>query len=335
MGHGITKTDTFSFTGARGNIWHRMGKQIPEGQTAVEALPSVGLDWPTTLAPVFADVANLGQVPLPDHRAHIRQDTGAVLGLVSDGYVPMQNRETAAFADSLVDPGTATLDTAGSLLGGRRVFFALRFVRPITLGRGGVDVVQPYLVTSNGHGGFASLNCYTTTVRVVCQNTLSASERDLGTGVRLYHTGDMQAKLLQAKVILGAAATQVEMFGQQLRALANHDMTSAQVRAFFEAAFATSFGGVPKEADAQGKWLAKREKHVSDWLARFENERQTLPGIQGTAWAAVNAYTEWADHDKGGTWAANRGDEVRFHNNVFGVAAASKRKVFQQALALL
>ena len=335
MGHGITKTDTFSFTGARESIWHRMGKQIPEGRTAVESLPDTGLDWPTTLAPVYADMAGLGQVPLPDHRAHIRSDTRAVLGLVSDGYVALENRETAAFADSLVDPDIATLDTAASLLGGKRVFFALRFIKPITLGRGGVDVVHPYLVASNGHGGFASLNAYTTSVRVVCQNTLSASERDLGNGVRIYHTGDMKAKLLQAKVIVGAAVAQVETFGEQLRALANHDMTSAQVRAFFETAFTTSFGGVPKDADAQAKWLAKRERHVTDWLARFENERQTLAGIQGTAWAALNAYTEWSDHDKGGTWATNRGDEVRFHNNVFGVAAATKRKVFQQALAML
>lgn len=328
MAHGITSTDVFSFTGNRSNIWHKMGVEIPEGLTAVEALPRVGLDWATELAPVFATVGRQ-QVALPEHRAHIRRDTGDVLGLVSDGYKALDNGDLARFADGVAQDG-ARVSTAGSLLGGKRVFVTLKLPRVIVAGKN--DEQHQYLVTSNGHGGFASLRVYTTSVRVVCQNTINLSERDVGaTSSRFYHTGNMEEKMRAARFLLGNANAAMDVYAQQVQALANRDLTVAEVRDFFAAAFASTFGAQPEGADEDtlGRWLAKREGMIADWSARFENERQTLPGIQGTAWAALNSYTEWADHDRGGNRVRDRQ-----HSNVFGANSVSKRKVLELALSV-
>jgi phage/plasmid-like protein (TIGR03299 family) len=335
MAHGITMTDSFAFTGTRKAIWHKMGTQIPDGQTAVQTFPSIGLDWETELVPVFAQVGDQ-RIALPEHRAHIRKGTNDVFGLVSDGYKSVDNGDLAKFADGLVDGGGATVETAGSHLGGRRVFCTLRLPKVIALGKGGVDENYSFLVVSNGHGGFASFNCYMTSVRVVCQNTLAMSERDLSTGVRFYHTGDLDGKLKQARTIMGLATKEAEKFEQQVRAMANADLSDGQVRDFMNAAFASTFGSMPKETgENQDKWLTKRNRHVEEWIERMNNERNALPGLQGTAWAALNAYTEWSDHHRGGSWLDNRPQDVRQHSNVFGVANVAKRKVFKQALAMV
>ena len=333
MGHGITMTDTFAFTGNRSAIWHKMGLAIPGGQTAVQTFPAIGLDWETELAPVYCTVGDQ-QVALPEHRAHVRKDNGSILGLVSDGYKAIDNGDLAKFADGLVDGG-ATVETAGSLMGGKRVFVTLRLPNVMRLGVGGVDESYSFLVVSNGHGGFASFNSYLTSVRVVCQNTLSMSERDISSGVRFYHTGDLSAKLAQARTIMGLATKETEKFEAQCKALAQFDLSSGQLKEFMESAYATTFGAVPTEEGPRERWLEKRAKVVTDWLDRFENERQTLPGIQGTAWAAINAYTEWSDHERGGAWMKNKPEDHRTHSNVFGISNTAKRKVFRDALKLV
>ena len=158
------------------------------------------------------------------------------------------------------------------------------------------------------------------------------SERDVGaTSSRFYHTGDLAGKLAAARFLLGNANAAMDVYAQQVQALANRDLTTAQVRGFFAAAFTSTFGAQPEGADEDtlGRWLAKREGMIADWAARFENERQTLPGIQGTAWAALQSYTEWADHDRGGNRVRDRQ-----HSNVFGANSVSKRKVLELALSV-
>jgi phage/plasmid-like protein (TIGR03299 family) len=337
MAHNITTQDKFAFTGSRKRIWHGLGEEIPEGLTATQVFPLIGLDWETELAPIFAEFGGQ-KIELPESRAHVRKDTGAVLGLVSDGYKPIDNGDLARFADDLLGAdAAATVSTAGSLLGGKRVFTLLKLPNTIRLGKGGVDEVDTYICLSNGHGGFASFNVYPTSIRVVCNNTLTWSERDLGRGVRFHHTGDLDSKVKQARTIMGLAVKEAEHFEEQVRALAQADLSVGQVRDFMTSAYAMTFGKAPDktaEPEAHEKWMLKRQDQVEHWMSLLENERNTLPGIQGTAWAALNAYTEWSDHERGGKWMEARPRDHRTHSNLFGAACASKKKVLRAALAL-
>ena len=136
---------------------------------------------------------------------------------------------------------------------------------------------------------------------------------------------------------MGLAVKEAEQFEKQVRALANTDLSVGQVKEFMELAYVSTFGKAPDaevDAEAHARWLERKKDMTQDWLARMENERQTIAGIQGTAWAALNAYTEWSDHDRGGKWMESRPADQRVHSNLFGVAAAAKKKVLRAALAL-
>jgi phage/plasmid-like protein (TIGR03299 family) len=340
MGHGITKSDNFAFTGERSRIWHGIGQEIPDGQTAEETFPQIGLGWDTELVePVYAYNGNT--IRMPEHRVHIRKDTGDMLGIVSNNYKKVDNSDLARFADSLVladdGIGKLTVETAGSLLGGKRVFCLLRLPEEVRVGLKGNDRSEMFVCLSNGHGGFASLAGSLTAVRVVCANTIALADRDLAAGFRFSHNGDLDAKIKQARLILGFARKEAKLFNEQAKALDQTDLSTGQLRDFLELAFTRTFGKAPdatEESEAAENWRKKRDEHIADWVARFENERQTLPGIQGTAWAAFNAYSEWSDHDRGGNWMKGRPADHRVHSNLFGVANAAKKKVLRDALAL-
>jgi Domain of unknown function (DUF932) len=63
--------------------------------------------------------------PAPNHKATLRSDTGALLGIVGRDYEPLDNRDAFRFLDELIG-SQLHFETAGSLWGGRRVWVLAR-----------------------------------------------------------------------------------------------------------------------------------------------------------------------------------------------------------------
>lgn len=334
MAHQIRENDNLVFTGSRTRIWHGLGDPIPEGLSTVEAFEAGGLMFPTELAPIQAVLADGTIVQLKDNLAHIRTDVNGELGVVSKGYAEINNRDFAEFCDMLAGSDMApSVSTAGSLYNGRRIYCSLKLPKVIRIGD---DTVENYLVVSNGHGGFASFSAYPTSVRPICDNTLRWSERDLGKGIRFRHEGDVKDKIGQARVALGLATKEVERFEQQVKALANCDLSAGQLADFMDLTYDRTFGDPMKgdSKEVKDKLLAKKAELVEKWLANMEDERQLVAGIQGTAWAALNAVTQWHDHERG-RFKSVAESGARLHSNLFGTSNRDKGKALRTALELV
>lgn len=340
MSHEIRENDRFGEVRSGGQrAWHGLGIVIPDGLTATEAFPEIGLDWETELLPVYADQLTpegVRRIAGGDSRMHVRRDTGQVLGMVADGYKPFDNGDLAKFADALAGADAAVrVETAGSLYDNRRVFACVRL--PEVIRATAEDVLSLYIVVSNGHGGFASFSCYPTSVRVVCANTLRWSEKDVAKGLKFRHTGNFEEKLKAARTCLGIAREETKKFQEQVAALVRTQLDASSAQAFMEMAWEDCFGRLDKEAmepESFAKMLAKRDTDVATWMANLENERNSLPGIEGSVWAAFNAVTEWQDHERGRFRGVDESD-ARVHSNVFGTVNVAKLKVYRRALELV
>lgn len=337
MAHGITNTDSVGIVGTRG--WHGLGKPLPAGLDARSGFQHLGIDWPVELAPVYAEVQRgvdedgnpiLRRIRLEGHRAHIRMDNDTPLGVVTDGYQQVTNADLADLLDSLAGQDAAnTLESAGSLFGGRRVFGCIRLPTSI---RVGADIVETFVVVSNGNGGFAGLNIYPTSIRPECNNMLRWSERDLGKGITFRHSGDMSEKVKQARVAMGLAQREVLAFEKQVHALAAAKLSTGQVRDFMAIAYDDTFGLLPDRAEqpeAYEKLSAKRAEVLARWVANLEDKRQQVAGIQGSAWQALNAITQWHDHERGRMKADS---EQRLHSNLFGQSNRDKQVALRTAM---
>ena len=126
--------------------WHGMGVRVEEALTSEEALRISGLDWSVRQAPVYY---GKGRALTEEYRANLHDDTGDLLGIVSDQYQIVQNAEAFAFTDELLGEGVR-YETAGSLFGGRKTWLLARLEQVTILG----DQVDPYLLFSNGHDGY-------------------------------------------------------------------------------------------------------------------------------------------------------------------------------------
>lgn len=79
--------------------WHGLGHVLESSPSCAEALTLAGLDWSVDLQPLFAGD---DLIDVPAHRAVVRSDTGAVLGVVGDDFVPFGNADAFAFFEPLV-----------------------------------------------------------------------------------------------------------------------------------------------------------------------------------------------------------------------------------------
>jgi hypothetical protein len=127
-----------------------------EAQDAAAMIASAGLDWRVEQHRLEAVIGREYQslrVAVPRHVANVRSDTRTVLGVVGEGYEPLQNRSAFAFCDGITDSGRAHWIGAGSTRGGARVHALMRLDREVKIGGAEGEDVLPLLCFRNGHDG--------------------------------------------------------------------------------------------------------------------------------------------------------------------------------------
>ena len=304
----------------KGIPWHGLGvKTDSELTTAEEMLQAAELDWTVNKVPMWTRFEG-SDVEVPNTWANVRQSDGSVLGVVGDAYRIVQNRDAFAWADSLVDDGAAKYETAGSLMGGRRVFLSMELPDGVKID-GDTSETKPYLLVTNGHDGGTILQASVTMVRVVCANTWTLALAEATRTFRIRHTGSPDGKLAAAREALGITFTYIARFQEIGEALSLRTVTDRQVDAILRQAFP-----VPATQDRPDRI------EQSDWWKVRELYRTTenLDPIRGTAWGLLQASGEYLDHEV--DYHGRRfGDvDVRMDSIVYdGPAALRKQKVLR------
>lgn len=165
--------ETMAYAGA--TPWHGLGNQLPQKQPIEVWQREAGMDWQIQESPVHFKsdtVGHLGTIhSFPEQKVLYRSDTKAPLSVVSQRYHTVQPREVLEFYRDLTEASGYELETAGVLKGGRK-FWALARTGQGTELRGN-DQVNGYLLLATSCDGTLATTATPTTVRVVCNNTLT------------------------------------------------------------------------------------------------------------------------------------------------------------------
>ncbi len=331
MAHEIDQTTGQASVFVTGEpAWHRLGTVIEQATTSAEAIGLAGLDWRVEQWPVraFDPDNNSVEAGIPEFVANVRTDTNAVLGVVGKRYRVFQNREAFDFMDALVGDKLAMYETAGSLHGGKRVWMLARI--PKEYRAGSDDLIKPYVLLTNTHDGSQALRMIPTTVRVVCQNTLNLALGLAGAeGLAISHHPRLETRIAEARTKLGIIAARFDQFDEELHAMLSRQLNVSEAQGYFKDLAGV---GVGNQTDRQKK---AREEVYGKMLANFDNERNTLSGIRHTPWAAYNAVSEWADHQRKyrGTDPADKLNR-RLDSVWFGQSHQIKQAAYHGALEL-
>ncbi|MDR6372339.1 hypothetical protein J2795_003002 [Chryseobacterium bernardetii] len=193
MAHNLnfnSRTGNYSFFSVKEKPWYNLGQIVEEHPTSEQAIKFAGLDYEVEKSPLLTKGSGIiennngieiidSALEVPNYFANIRTDNNTVLGVVGKDYQIVQNREAFSFFDSIVGGGDGILyETAGALGNGERIFITAKLPDYIRVGNGD-DITEKYIFLTTSHDGSGSITAAFTPIRIVCQNTLNPSLKNM------------------------------------------------------------------------------------------------------------------------------------------------------------
>ena len=298
--------------------WHGLGSKLPVGADIETWRTAAGLAWEVeATAALYHDAGEFKS--FPDTQILLRSDTRAPLSVVSKWYNTVQPGEVLGFFDELVRAGGFELETAGALRGGKRIWALARVGEEAKIVDG--DMIKPYLLLATSYDASMATLAQFTSVRVVCNNTLSAAANNGEHRVKIPHLSKFNAKDVRDQ--LHIAVSGWEQFLTDTRRMAATPLDAQGADAYMLDVFKVE--GETPEPIAK----ARKSKAYKSILALFDGTAVGSEMVGQTVWGAVNAVTEYVDHERG----AKR--ESALDAAWFGEGAALKDRAFKVARELV
>ena len=305
--------------------WHELGNQLPAKQPIEVWAREAGMDWTIRESPVryMADqVGALGSImTFDDQKVLYRSDTKAALSVVGSRYQVVQPQQVLEFYRDLSEVSGYELETAGVLKAGRKFWALARTGKSSALK--GNDVVNGYLLLATSCDGTLATTATPTTVRVVCNNTLSIALSGATSSIKVPHSTSFDAQAVKKQ--LGIAVSQWDSFMYRMKTLSERKVKSHESMNYFLKVLCQT------DAHADPALGLTNERALKKVQALYEGNGRgaELSAAKGTAWGLLCSVTEFVDHER-----RARSQEYRLDSAWFGQGAALKQRALEHALQM-
>jgi phage/plasmid-like protein (TIGR03299 family) len=287
--------------------WHELGNKLEHPATLEQALVAGGLDWEVDTVPIMP--VGEPETLITQRVAVVRTDripgeASRVVGVVHPGFQPLQNRVGAAMFDALMGQGQPIYHTGGYLKSGEIIWLLAKLPGDIRVR--GDDVLETYLLFTNSHDGSVAIDIRLTTVRVVCQNTLSLALHKRGSAGKVFrraHNGSYDLLKEEAKSFFDFSVQQSKEAEQLFTRLAAKTCSKEDFQGFLKKlipdtskpATANQNPAVLRGYETRMESLLATRKEIMDVHLEGIGERNIAPA-ENNWWGALNTITAWSDH---------------------------------------
>ena len=323
MAHELTITNgkaEMAFVGE--TPWHGLGQELPENASIEQWQEAAGMNWTIKKSPVLfvgtESEEDVGLNIFDGQNVLYRSDNNAALSVVSDRYKPVQPAEVLEFFRDLVAENGFKIHTAGTLKGGKRLWALAE------TGKFGEvckdDNVGGFLLLSTSCDRTLATTARFTTVRVVCNNTLTAAIGSNANTISFTHIQEFDHE--RVKQELGNTVESFGSFMQMAQLLQRQQMNSAQSQIFLKTLISDSTYTRKEEYDVSENRAFKKI------MALFDSEAKGHNLVGHTKWGMLNAVTEYVDHHN-----TARTDDARLDSAWFGKGEKMKNDAVHLLLA--
>lgn len=257
------------FIGMRQPAWHELGIVSQDiTLTPSQGFKDAGLDYGFTKVPVGYTLPD-GQFVTSDKFALLRNPTDddpqyRQVGMVSDAFSWLENMQIAGGLDEIMSKTGWTFETAGALGKGEMIFASLNAGTRSVFG----DEYQQYFLVSDSKKPGRALRVGVTPVRVVCQNTLIASDTSSSVRIGIPHRENLENQYRFWTDLIASLQSAREQGFQRLEEMASVKISDEQAMQIIDRAY-------PKKNVNQGAQLAASLDSYTDMPAE---EKEALRG---------------------------------------------------------
>lgn len=321
--------------------WHGLGHQLPAKQPIEVWAQKAGMDWKICETPVrymTEQAGALGSImSFEDQKVLYRSDTKSPLSVVSQRYQVVQPQTVLEFYRDLTEVSGFELETAGVLKEGKKFWALAKTGKEVSLK--GKDLVKGYILLATSCDGTLATTATPTTVRVVCNNTLTIALNGASTAVKVPHSTVFDAQAVKKQ--LGIAVSQWDSFMYRMKTLSERKVKSHESMNYFlkvmcqtdsptSSRTASTFSQM-SQASASNTGGLTNERALKKVQELYEGQGHgaDLVSASGTAWGLLNAVTEFVDHQR-----RSRSQDYRLDSAWFGAGATLKQRALDYALQL-
>lgn len=306
--------------------WHGQGEILADYPTTEEAYEKSGLNWEVNK--VQMSYPFNGEMKMSEDFALVRDKDGSQLGTCKSGYEIFQNKDGFEWCRPLVETDLWKYETAGSLRNG--------IVGWILLKQGEIelvhkDILKQYLLLTWAHDGSKTVQPMSTSIRVVCNNTLTAALNEATNKNRVKHTSKMIMKLEEIRKLYETTKEQFEHQKEMFSMMLDFKMTEGMVNEYIDKIMANAF----KITDLNNMEESKKKTINQNIRATlidgaFNGTGTAELGIGNTMYGVFNGVEEAVEHCLGGKRVKDRGMNI-----LFGTGANIVDTAYNTALQMM
>ncbi|WP_326745360.1 DUF932 domain-containing protein [Streptomyces sp. NBC_01760] len=300
----LNENTLIGFTDKRGHAWHnRAGSDnhFP-GAVPIEEVERRLFSWTAEERPLFVELEtgnrelieaglvepDLKKVQIPDRKAIVRSDTGLVMGIFKDGYVPHQpTRWLLRNIANILDDDLA-IGSAGLLKGGAQAWVSVEVPETIKTPEG-VEF-RPNLIAATSFDGSLSTTYKRIVTNVVCDNTMNAGLREDGQQFKVKHSANSLRRITDAREALAIVHTVGADFSTAVAQLCSQDMTDREFERLVREHLA------PEEPGDSVRAKNNTRRKRGELLRMWRHDDRVAPW-RGTKFGAYQAVNTWQQHE--------------------------------------
>lgn len=313
--------ETMAYAGER--PWHGLGNRLAPQQPIEVWKRQAGMDWKIEEAEVryVAGNHNLGVIhAFPEQKVLYRSDNRTPLSVVSRRFKVVQPGHILEFYRDLTASSGFELETAGVLREGRKFWALARTGQSTTLK--GRDKVDGYLLLATACDGTLATTAQFTSVRVVCNNTLSIALGNATGAIKVPHRSQFDPEVVKRQ--LGITVASWDGFVARMKALVERPVDTDSVEGLLRR--------VLTYTGPDGKATVVNEHAMANVRSLYEGGGRgaLMASSRGTAWGLLNSVTEFVDHHR-----RARSDDHRRDAAWFGPGAQLKQRAWDEVMRLV
>nr|WP_239504913.1 DUF932 domain-containing protein [Stenotrophomonas maltophilia] len=303
--------------------WHGLGNRLAPQQPIEVWKRQAGMDWKIEEAEVryVTGNHNLGVIHVfPEHKVLYWSDNRKPLSVVSKRFQVVQPGQILEFYRDLTASSGFELETAGVLREGRKFWALARTGQSTTLK--GRDKVDGYLLLATACDGTLATTAQFTSVRVVCNNTLSIALGNASGAIKVPHRSQFDPEVVKRQ--LGITVSSWDGFVARMKALVDRPVDPDSVEGLLRR--------VLTYAGPDGKAEVVNEQAMATVRLMYEGDGKgaLMASSRGTAWGLLNSVTEFVDHHR-----RARSDDHRRDAAWFGPGAQIKQRAWDEVMKLV
>lgn len=261
------------------SILENIGENVKRATNVDQVLQMSGLDFTVKGENCYYMYNGMPEL-VPGVQANVREDTGDILGVVSNRYKICQNSEAFEFINYISND--IKFRKAGMTKNGI-IYIVAELESSMYL----KDEYKNYVIFRNAHNGKFPLQATISPMRVVCENQFHSVFSKAENRVYIKHVSGLESKLHMAKQVLKGYADAISLFDKRINTFASTKFTQEQFTMFVNTAF-------PITADMTESAVEKQEERHS--ILNYLYEMEDNQNYGGTLLGALNATTYYDSH---------------------------------------